>query len=283
MRLPKVSVVIPVYSVEKYLASCLDSVCGQTLKNIEIICVNDCSQDNSLEIIQEYAKSDNRLKIIDFKENKGVGAARNAAIVAAQGQYIGFVDSDDWIEADFYEKLYSASNNTQFDIIKGADLYVEIGDKYKIYSQNDSIKQNKYNFYAQFTTAIYKTRFLKQNNIYFPENFKIYEDISFILQGVYYAKSINIIEDAIYHYVRHSGSLDTPVYDAATLTDFIRYVNWTLSFVENNDFIKSDKQILLSRLAAQISVVKQYKLECDLDGNILSELHKNVVLKKMRI
>lgn len=105
MRLPKVSVVIPVYSVEKYLASCLDSVCGQTLKNIEIICVNDCSQDNSLEIIQEYAKSDNRLKIIDFKENKGVGAARNAAIVAAQGQYIGFVDSDDWIEADFMKNF----------------------------------------------------------------------------------------------------------------------------------------------------------------------------------
>ena len=83
--MPKVSVIIPVYNVEKYLRKCLDSVCAQTLEDIEIICVNDCSPDDSIEILKEYASKDNRIKIIDFKENRGVAVSRNEAIKIATG------------------------------------------------------------------------------------------------------------------------------------------------------------------------------------------------------
>lgn len=119
-KLPKVSVIIPVYNTEKYLKKCLDSVCNQTLQDIEIICINDCSQDNCLEILKAYALSDTRVRIIDFKENRGAGAARNAGIEAAQGEYIGFVDSDDFIDLDFYEKLYNSGTKTKANVVKGA-------------------------------------------------------------------------------------------------------------------------------------------------------------------
>ena len=103
----KISVIIPVYNTEKYLRRCLDSVCNQTLSDIEIICINDCSTDNSLEILREYSAKDERVKVIDFKKNKGAAVARNIGIDEAQGECLGFVDSDDFVDLDFSEKLYT--------------------------------------------------------------------------------------------------------------------------------------------------------------------------------
>ena len=99
---PKVSVIIPVYNVEKYLRQCLDSVVNQTLKDIEIICIDDGSTDNSLNILKEYAQKDNRIKIIS-KKNGGLSSARNAGLKFATGEFVGFVDSDDYIERETYE------------------------------------------------------------------------------------------------------------------------------------------------------------------------------------
>ena len=104
----KVSVIVPVYNCEKYLKKCLDSLVNQTLKDIEIICVNDGSTDNSGRILEEY--TDSRIKIIT-KENGGLSSARNAGIAVAKGEYLGFVDSDDWVDLDFYEKLYNTAKN----------------------------------------------------------------------------------------------------------------------------------------------------------------------------
>lgn len=94
----KVSVIIPIYNVGLYIRKCLDSIVNQTLKNIEIICINDGSTDNSIGIVEEYAKLDNRIKVIDFKENKGVSIARNTGINQANGEYISFIDPDDFID-----------------------------------------------------------------------------------------------------------------------------------------------------------------------------------------
>ena len=121
MRKVKVSVIIPVYNTEKYLEKCLYSVCNQTLSDIEIICINDCSTDNSREILNKYAADDERIKIINFEENKGAAAARNAGIDAATGEYIGFVDSDDYPDLDFYEKLYNKAENRNLQGGGGAE------------------------------------------------------------------------------------------------------------------------------------------------------------------
>ena len=104
---PKISVIVPVYNVEKYLRKCIDSLTNQTLKDIEIILVNDGSTDNSGSIIDEYAKQDKRVIAI-HKENGGQSSARNMGLDIAKGKYVGFIDSDDWIELDMYENMYLA-------------------------------------------------------------------------------------------------------------------------------------------------------------------------------
>lgn len=111
----KVSIIVPVYNVEKFLEKCLDSLTNQTLKDIEIICVNDGSTDKSFEILNNYAKQDLRIKIINQK-NSGLSAARNSGMNIAQGKYIGFVDSDDWVDLDFFEKLYNVAIKNNADI-----------------------------------------------------------------------------------------------------------------------------------------------------------------------
>ena len=113
-----VSIIVPVYNCAQFLNRCMDSLVNQTLKDIEIICINDGSTDNSPEILQEYAAKDSRIKIIN-KENGGLSSARNRGLAAAQGEYLGFVDSDDWVDLDFFEKLYNAAKKYDTDIATG--------------------------------------------------------------------------------------------------------------------------------------------------------------------
>jgi len=118
---PKISVIIPIYKVEKYLRLCLDSLCVQTLKDIEIICVNDGSPDNCGEILKEYEKKDKRFNIIN-QENLGSGPARNNGLDHAKGEFIGFVDPDDWVSPDYFEILYNRATICDADISATANI-----------------------------------------------------------------------------------------------------------------------------------------------------------------
>ena len=111
----KVSIIVPVYNSEKYLKKCIESIQKQTLKDMQIILINDGSTDNSLSICKEYQKRDNRIEVID-KANMGVSSARNTGIEAAIGEYIGFVDADDWIEPEMYENMYHQVKQMQADV-----------------------------------------------------------------------------------------------------------------------------------------------------------------------
>ena len=113
---PKISIIIPFYNVEKYIEECIKSVVNQTLKDIEIIFVNDGSTDGSIDIVNKYAKNDSRIKVLSLKERHGQGFARNRAIDIATGDYIGFVDSDDYVEVDMFEKLYVSAIQDDTDI-----------------------------------------------------------------------------------------------------------------------------------------------------------------------
>ena len=112
----KVSVIVPVFNVEEYLSTSLDSILNQTLKDIEIICINDGSTDASLDILENYAKKDARIKIIS-KKNEGQGIARNIGLDNAQGEFIAFVDSDDFIKEDMLEKSYKKSVSKNLDLV----------------------------------------------------------------------------------------------------------------------------------------------------------------------
>ena len=115
--MPKVSIVVPVCNAEQYLKQCLDSILGQTLQDIEIICVNDGSKDNSGAMLDAYAQRDDRVRVL-HKENTGYGNSMNRGLDMARGEYIGIVESDDWVEPDMFEKLYQAAKAAKADVVK---------------------------------------------------------------------------------------------------------------------------------------------------------------------
>ena len=121
---PKVSILVPCYNVGKYLPQCLDSIVNQTLKDIEIIVINDGSTDSTLDIIKQYAKNDKRIKIID-KENEGYGKSMNRGLDAATGEYVGIVESDDWVEPDAFEYLYKAAKKNKADMVKAEFVFFD--------------------------------------------------------------------------------------------------------------------------------------------------------------
>ena len=217
----KISVIIPVYNVEKYLRECLDSVVNQTLRDIEIICVNDGSTDNSLEILKEYEKQDSRIKIID-KKNEGAGAARNLGLKSATGDYVIFFDSDDYMDITTLEKLYQniTDNNADISICKSYS-FSNKNDKKKIdwalinkLVNNKTVfppqEVNKYIF--QFCVGwpwdkLYRKEFLLENKLQF-QILKHTEDTSFVLLSLVCAHKISLIENSlIYHRISRKTSL----------------------------------------------------------------------------
>ena len=182
-NIPKISVLVPIYNTEKYLKKCLDSIAGQTLKDIEVICVNDGSTDNSLAVAEEFAEKDPRFKVIN-KENTGYGNTMNIALEKASGEYIGIVESDDFAASDMFEYLYSLSRSGTIDLVKG-NFY----DYYEDYNKPPRAYENKErnmipdsmvpfilseNAQIQFGhpsvwSAVYRRKFINDNNIRFKE------------------------------------------------------------------------------------------------------------------
>lgn len=170
---PKVSVIVPVYNAEKYIKKCIDSILGQTLKELEIIFINDGSKDNSLSIIKEYAKDDNRIIVVD-QENNGPSAARNKGIEISTGEYIGFVDSDDFIEEEMYEELYdiASSYKSQIAMCNYNEVYINDGRTYK---SNSFLMENKCYNKNEINEKIIRTFTKSENYGFYSLVNKIYE------------------------------------------------------------------------------------------------------------
>ena len=209
----KVSVIVPIYNNEKYLKECLDSICNQTLTDIEIICVNDGSEDNSLKIIEEYKQKDNRIILIN-QDNLGVSAARNNGIKIATGEYIGFVDSDDYIDNDFYEKLYNAAKHNDSDMAAaGIIRFKGVRKKYMLKFKEELFLTN-INKIMQIcriprqcypVNKIYKRNLLLENNLFFKEGV-YYEDVRFTIRVIYFLKNIVTVPDTYYNYRKNYNS-----------------------------------------------------------------------------
>ena len=183
----KVSIVVPVYNVEKYLDRCMESLVNQTLKDIEIILVDDGSPDNCPQMCDEWAKKDDRIVVI-HKENGGLSSARNAGIKLAKGQYIGYIDSDDYAELNMFEILYNCAKENDVDFVM-SDYWrnKQSGEKIKktldiregYYSKSDieneiypmliMRKSVDYGPLLSVWHCLYKTDFIKDNNLYFDE------------------------------------------------------------------------------------------------------------------
>lgn len=215
LKVVKLSVIIPVYNVEKYLKRCLDSVINQTLKDIEILCINDGSTDDSLSILEEYKSKDSRIVIIT-QENKGLAATRNVGIENAKGEYLAFVDSDDWINAKFSECLYNSAKENNCDIAVGNIMRVPNKGKATPFLQYENTQiyedtNSKFEIcdipkMCYVWNRIYKRDQILKYNIRFIEG-KVYEDVIFSHKALFYLDKLITVPDAIYYYFRHSNSI----------------------------------------------------------------------------
>ena len=210
---PKVSVVIPAYNAKDYIARCLFSLIQQSLNDIEIIVVNDGSVDNTVEIVNLFLKYDKRIKLIE-QENKLQGAARNAGMEIAKGEYIGFVDSDDWVDLNYFEKLYNAAKKYSSDIAFCTNVRIGNGKTKKRLNIKEECfntkMQDKFDSCALAknpcpTNKIYKREFLNQNNIKWPQGCYC-EDKLFVTQAIYYANGTVSVPDINYYYFRNPNS-----------------------------------------------------------------------------
>lgn len=228
--MPKISIIVPIFNVEKYLSRCLDSLLNQTFKDIEIILVNDGSTDSSLSICKKYAEEDNRIHIIN-KENGGVSSARNEGIRISSGDYIGFVDPDDWIEIDMYEVLYNRIMYDRSDIA--------ICNYKMVYPQkNESVVYNDFNdqiiekkditnrlianlvgpenlnskskaFMGSVWRLLIKKSIIKNGNIQFPIGIPLMEDTIFTLTTIVNSTKVSVIKGSYYNYIVNLSSAAT--------------------------------------------------------------------------
>ena len=209
-----ISLIVPVYNVEKYLARCLDSLLNQTYKDIEIICINDGSTDSSYDILKEYSEKDERIIILN-QANQGISVARNNGLKIASGEYVGYVDSDDWLDLNFCEKLYNAAKKYDADVAAGG--IIKISDKYqrKLLSyQEEKVYDNVHDKFiacdvpdkSYVWNKIYKKSKLIEHDISFIPNV-IYEDIVFTPKVLYYTDKLVTVPDTNYYYFRHHRTL----------------------------------------------------------------------------
>lgn len=204
----KMSVVVPVYNVSKYLAKCLDSLVSQTLKDIEIIVVNDGSTDNSQEIIAEYEKNYHIIKAYS-KKNGGLSDARNYGIAKAKGEYLAFVDSDDYVDKTMMEKMYNYAKNNKLDIVccDCFKVYENSLEKVELKANLNYSNDNIKNYLLSPVMAwmrIYKRSIFEkikfQKGIY-------YEDLELIPKLVKQTKKIGFLNESLYYYLQRSGSI----------------------------------------------------------------------------
>lgn len=206
-KTPKVSILVPIYNVEKYLKDCLDSLICQTLKDIEIICIDDGSTDNSPNILAEYAVLDSRI-IVLTKENTGYGASMNLGLKCAKGEYIGIVESDDYALPEMFEKLYMMAKMYDVEIVKGNYYQVFSISREKKFIENlrglpygkvvNPVDEMEcFSKPPSIWSGIYSRRFLKENEILFHESpGASFQDISFAFSVLYFARRVIFLKEA---------------------------------------------------------------------------------------
>ena len=243
MTTPLISVIVPVYRVEKYLERCVKSILSQTYKNLEVILVDDGSPDQCPAICDAWAEKDARVKVI-HQENKGLSGARNAGIDAASGEYLAFVDSDDYVSPHFIEELYQLLQDTgcaigqcRFSYVKGDGL-VEEGDSAFCIYRGESLMEQLYGPEEKATcfvvawNKLYRAELFKETGIRYPEG-RIHEDEATTYRLFHEAKKLAFLDRALYGYYTENGGSITSVFSAKRL-------QWLTAHEERIAFFKKN-------------------------------------------
>jgi glycosyltransferase involved in cell wall biosynthesis len=212
-KIPMMSVIVPVYNTAPWLPRCLESLAGQTYRNLEIICVDDGSTDGSAAILDEYAARDARIKVI-HQENAGVSAARNRGLEAATGEYVTFVDGDDWIEEDAYEMMMRQFTNDVDIVAMGAVIDGETEAKKGLEAYFNRLPMGYIavnpSVFAYLNislpTKVYRRSLIEQYSIRFPVGITYGEDSAFVCCVLAHSRFLYNVGTRYYHYVQHEGS-----------------------------------------------------------------------------
>ena len=285
----KISVIIPVYGIEKYIRQCLESVINQSYKNLEIIVVNDGTKDNSMKIVEEYLE-DKRIKVIN-KENGGLSSARNLGMEEVTGEYIYFLDGDDWIEKNAIELLIM--NSKEMDIIGGNFFFynettgkrIEKNLKVEYYKKRLGSYELQDDLEIMVCNKLYKVRYLKENNLKFVEKI-LHEDEEFSIRNyLIYSPNILYIKENTYNYrINRNNSIMTEIINRNRLSESVKSLNQICdSFREDLNNLLNNFQnfrLFLKIVMLDIIILKRIGKELDKNSIIYFEIKLQEFLKK---
>lgn len=241
---PKVSIIVPVYNVSQYISKCLDSIYGQTYKNIELILVDDCGSDDSMTIVQDYLASHVSIdaNIISHQKNRGLSAGRNSGMEKASGEYVYFLDSDDYIAPDCIEVLVKPLNNKKYDVVVG-DYQYSNGEKSDLKLHNEELSGQQILdsyanglWYVMAWNKLCRKDFLLDNNLTFEEGY-LHEDVIWSFKLACKAQSMYIINNVTYNYLVRSSSIMTSMSIEHDVNVYLK------AFAKIIDFVKAEGRI----------------------------------------
>lgn len=273
--MPKVSIIVPVYNVEKYIRRCLDSIIAQTFTDWECLLIDDGSPDNSGKICDEYAKKDSRFRVF-HKENGGVSSARNLGVQEASGEWIAFIDSDDIVLCNWLEVVCNAALRTQTDLVHWG--YEKIDEEKSLETINIYSKEydNMYDFILSKNykhtvwSYLFRKKIITDNSICFPVGLKCSEDQSFLLKYMLVSKSVYCIPDILYQYYQNSESVTHLIIDNRYAFCNVSAAYDYLSF----SAVKENRKEDFSKLAIRQLIVDTFfylKKSIDYDAQIIQE------------
>lgn len=265
----KVSVIVPVYNVEKYIRKCLDSLVNQTLEDIEIIVVNDGSKDSSIDILKEYAEKHNNIKVYE-KENGGLSDARNYGLQFATGKYIAFLDSDDYVDVNLYKRMYEKAKAEDSDMVECNFYWVydnktkkDIGQKYKgkkqMFEKARVVAWNK----------LYKKEILEKAKTQFSKGLR-YEDVEFFYKLVPYMERVSFIKEPLIYYVQRKQSIVNTQNEKTK--DIFTVLDNVIQYYKENNLYEEYKEVI-EYTYARLLLCSSFKRMCKIkDKNIRKKL-----------
>ena len=255
---PEVTIIIPVYNAEKTLVRCLDSVLNQTINNIEIITINDCSKDESLNILRKYEKKYKNLIVINNEVNLGPAASRNKGLDIAKGKYIGFVDSDDYVDTNMYKKM-SSYMNEKVDLVTCSRYRTTKKMKKEIINRTNATDPKELSKISNYTAdKLFKNSIIKEHNIRFPNKYRYAEDFYFLTVYRCYSKKMKVIEDPFYHIDYNPNSI-TNSYNTNIL-NIVEVLKDLKEFLEENNFYKDlEKEYLKVCIQYYVRRISEFK------------------------
>lgn len=276
--MPLISVIIPVYNVEQYLEECLESVINQTFKDLEIICVNDGSTDNSLSILEKYAQKDKRIKIIN-KDNGGLSSARNAGLNAATAEFVSFLDSDDYLDITAYEKINPYLTNDMDLLCFGLETFNDFSEEQKAIDEN-YYKINREGNYQinneiRMTTnvsacnKIFRKSIIDKYKLYFLEGYH-FEDYPFYWCYVFLIKNIYFVKDKFYKYRRREASISFNTFNKQNtkLLNMLYNVEAVYQFWKENKIFEKNKNTFLKIFFDGVGFIVKHSSSKTLKRNV---------------